>query len=79
MSYFGRIPAENSGAQGLCMQLRVKAGEYRYIPAGVPHLPYNPSESEGVTAVIARTDPKEQERVVLPAPGAVQPHPPAPG
>ena len=43
----------------------VKAGEFLYIPAGMPHLPYNPSETEPVTAVIARTDPNEQESVVL--------------
>ncbi len=44
--------------------LKVKAGEFLYIPAGMPHLPYNPFE-EAVTAVIARTDPNEQESVVL--------------
>jgi uncharacterized RmlC-like cupin family protein len=43
----------------------VKAGEYFYIPADVPHLPYNPSATETVVAVIARTDPNEQESVVL--------------
>ena len=45
--------------------LTVKAGEFLYIPAGMPHLPYNPSATETVTAVIARTDPNEQESVVL--------------
>jgi uncharacterized RmlC-like cupin family protein len=43
----------------------VAAGEFIYIPAGVPHLPVNPSRTEPVTAVIARTDPNEQESVVL--------------
>ncbi len=42
-----------------------RGGDYLYIPAGVPHLPYNASESEECTAVIARTDPNEQESVVL--------------
>ncbi len=42
-----------------------KAGDFLYIPADVPHLPYNPSKTESVTAVIARTDPNEQESVVL--------------
>ncbi len=41
-----------------------RAGDYVYIPAGVPHLPYNDSD-EACTAVIARTDPNEQESVVL--------------
>ena len=45
--------------------LTVKAGEYLYIPAGVPHQPYNPSADEPCTAVLARTDPNEQESVVL--------------
>ena len=40
-------------------------GDYLYIPAGVPHLPYNASETEPCVAVIARTDPNEQESVVL--------------
>ena len=35
-----------------------------YIPAGTPHLPYNTSETEACTAVIARTDPNDQESVV---------------
>lgn len=42
----------------------VREGEFFYIPAGVPHLPANLSDSEAV-AVIARTDPNEQESVVL--------------
>ncbi|SFB51656.1 Uncharacterized protein, RmlC-like cupin domain [Rhizobium sp. NFR07] len=40
------------------------AGEMMYIPAGIPHLPANASDSP-TTAVIARTDPNEQESVVL--------------
>jgi uncharacterized RmlC-like cupin family protein len=42
----------------------VKAGEMFYIPAGVPHLPANLSDKPATT-VIARTDPNEQESVVL--------------
>jgi uncharacterized RmlC-like cupin family protein len=43
---------------------RVTAGDFIYIPAGVPHQPYNPT-GEVARAVIARTDPNEQESVVL--------------
>ncbi|MCE4224276.1 cupin domain-containing protein [Methylobacterium sp. C25] len=43
----------------------VRPGDFFYIPAGVPHLPYNPSADEPCVAVIARTDPNEQESVVL--------------
>jgi uncharacterized RmlC-like cupin family protein len=44
--------------------LRVEAGDFVYIPAGAPHQPYNPTDAP-VRAVIARTDPNEQESVVL--------------
>jgi len=42
----------------------LRAGDMLYIPAGVPHLPMNRSAAP-VSAVIARTDPNEQESVVL--------------
>ena len=42
----------------------VKAGDLFYIPAGVPHLPANRSDKPS-SAIIARTDPNEQESVVL--------------
>ena len=41
------------------------AGEFVYIPANVPHLPYNTSQTDPCTALISRTDPNEQESVVL--------------
>jgi uncharacterized RmlC-like cupin family protein len=40
------------------------AGEFLDIPAGMPHLPYNASDTEAV-AVLARIDPNKQESVVL--------------
>lgn len=40
----------------------IREGEYVYIPAGVPHCPTNLSNDE-VIAVLARTDPNEQESV----------------
>lgn len=39
-------------------------GEMMYIPPGVPHLPANLGDVP-CTAIIARTDPNEQESVVL--------------
>ena len=42
-----------------------RAGDFVYIPANVPHLPYNVSETVPCVAVISRTDPNEQESVVL--------------
>ncbi len=41
-----------------------RAGDLVYIPAGLPHLPVNLS-GKPTSAVIARTDPDEQESVVL--------------
>ncbi|MFI0849333.1 cupin domain-containing protein [Mesorhizobium sp. IMUNJ 23232] len=43
---------------------RGQAGDFVYIPAGVPHQPRNPT-GQVAKALIARTDPKEQESVVL--------------
>jgi uncharacterized RmlC-like cupin family protein len=43
----------------------VPPGAFFYIPADEPHLPYNPSLTEEAVAIIARTDPNEQESVVL--------------
>jgi uncharacterized RmlC-like cupin family protein len=51
--------------EGLADQMDVEAGTFLYIPAGMPHLPANISQTEPCTAVIARTDPNEQESVVL--------------
>lgn len=42
-----------------------RAGDFLYMPPGIPHLPYNLSATEPVTAVIARTDPNDQESVIL--------------
>jgi uncharacterized RmlC-like cupin family protein len=42
----------------------VHQGDYVYIPAGVPHQPFNPTDTIA-RALIARTDPNEQESVVL--------------
>jgi uncharacterized RmlC-like cupin family protein len=41
-----------------------RAGDFVYIPPGVPHLPVN-FGPEPAVCLIARTDPNEQESVVL--------------
>jgi uncharacterized RmlC-like cupin family protein len=46
-------------------RLSVRTGQFLFIPAGMPHLPFNPSDREACIAVLARTDPNEQESVVL--------------
>ena len=50
--------------QSLEHTMEVVAGDILYIPADMPHLPYNPGPGVAF-AVIARTDPHEQESVVL--------------
>jgi uncharacterized RmlC-like cupin family protein len=45
--------------------LFVRAGDFLYIPADMPHQPYNLSDVESCTAIVARTDPNEQESIVL--------------
>ncbi len=42
-----------------------RAGDFVYIPADTPHRPYNMSATEPAIAVVARTDPNEQESVVI--------------
>ena len=50
--------------EGLSEELEVSDGDFLYLPAGMPHQPFNPSD-EPCRAVIARTDPNEQESVIL--------------
>ena len=45
--------------------LVAKAGDFVYVPADIPHLPYNLSDMDYCVAIVARTDPDEQESVVL--------------
>lgn len=53
--------------------MEAEAGDLVNVPADMPHLPLNPGP-EPCTAVIARTDPNEQESaVLLPAPDALVP------
>ncbi len=43
----------------------LRGGDFLYIAANVPHLPYNLSATEPAVAIVARTDPNEQESVVM--------------
>jgi uncharacterized RmlC-like cupin family protein len=46
-------------------RLECQAGDFCYIAAGVPHRPFNLSDTEPCRFVVARTDPNEEESVVL--------------
>ena len=41
-----------------------EAGDFLYIPAGVPHQAINLSATEPARAIVARNDPAEQDNVV---------------
>jgi uncharacterized RmlC-like cupin family protein len=60
---------------GLREHVWMKAGDFAYIPANVPHLPYNPSTTTACTGIVARTDPNDQENVTIleiPDPGIAE-------
>jgi uncharacterized RmlC-like cupin family protein len=44
-------------------RLVARRGDFIYIPTGLPHLVANGSDTETAVAVLARTDPDEQEDV----------------
>jgi uncharacterized RmlC-like cupin family protein len=51
--------------EGLREHVWMSAGDFLYIPANTPHLPYNASDTESCVGVVARTDPNEQESITL--------------
>lgn len=57
--------AEMWYGEGLRDRMVCRPGDFIYIPAGVPHLPINLSQTEPCLAIVARTDPSEQESVSL--------------
>jgi len=46
-------------------RVEVEPGDFLYVGAGVPHRASNLSDTEPTRFVVARTDPSEQESVVL--------------
>ena len=59
----GRV--ETRYGEGLAESVITEKGDFLFIPAGMPHQPFNLSESEPAIAIVARNDPSEQENVVL--------------
>jgi len=51
--------------EGLRQHVWTRTGDFLYIPANTPHLPYNPSATQPCVGIVARTDPNEQESVTL--------------
>ena len=58
----GRV--ETRYGEGLTKSVTNVAGDFLFIPAGVPHQPRNLSDTEPAKAIVARNDPNEQENVV---------------
>lgn len=59
----GRV--ETRYGQGLKQSVINEAGDFIFIPPGVPHQPFNLDADEPAHALVARNDPNEQENVVL--------------
>jgi uncharacterized RmlC-like cupin family protein len=49
---------------GLEQSVATEAGDFLFVPPGVPHRAVNLSEIEPAVAIIARNDANEQERVI---------------
>ena len=62
----GRV--ETRYGEGLAQSVVSEAGDFLFIPPGVPHEAINLSATEAARAVVARNDPAEQDNVV-PYPG----------
>ena len=56
---------ETRFGEGLKESIVTEKGDFLFIPAGVPHQPFNQSDKEPAVAIVARNDPSEQENVVL--------------
>jgi uncharacterized RmlC-like cupin family protein len=63
--YVLRGVAQMRHGPDLEQRLEVAKGDFLYIPAGMPHLPFNPSQSEPCLALVAQTDSRGQESVEL--------------
>jgi uncharacterized RmlC-like cupin family protein len=59
----GRV--ETRYGEGLKKSVTNQAGDFILIPPGVPHQPYNLSDTEPAIAVVARSNPDEQEHTIL--------------
>ena len=59
----GRV--ETLYGEGLKRSIINEAGDFIFIPPGVPHQPFNLSATEPAHALVARNDPNEQENVAI--------------
>ena len=59
----GRV--ETRYGEGLKKSVINEAGDFIFVPADVPHQPFNLSDTEPAIAIVARSDPNEQEHTIL--------------
>ncbi len=64
----GRV--ETRYGENLARSVINEAGDFIFIPAGVPHQPVNLSATEPAMAIVARNDANEQETVQVYKPGS---------
>jgi uncharacterized RmlC-like cupin family protein len=64
----GRV--ETRYGDNLAKSVVNEAGDFVFIPAGVPHQPVNLSDTEPALAIVARNSANEQETVQVYRPGA---------
>jgi len=57
----GRV--ETKYGEGLAESIITEPGDFLFIPAGVPHQPFNLSQTEQAQALAARNDANEEEHV----------------
>ena len=58
----GRV--ETRYGEGLAQSIVSEAGDFLFVPPGVPHEAINLSATEPARAIVARNDPAEQDKVV---------------
>ena len=59
----GRV--ETRYGEGLKKSVVNEAGDFIFVPPDVPHQPFNLSDTEPAIAIVARSDPNEQEHTIL--------------
>lgn len=59
----GRV--ETRYGEGLKKSVVNQAGDFIFVPPDVPHQPFNLSDTEPAIAIVARSDPNEQEHTIL--------------
>ena len=62
--YLLRGRVETQFGENLKESVIHEAGDFIFIPPGVPHKPVNLSDTEPALAIVSRNDPNEQENVV---------------